>query len=100
MDNLSVQGIGVAKAAATQAVQAGKAGDTASFKSFLENSIKELNDANLKADQAIEQIAQGQVQDVHQVMLAIEKANLTFMTMMQVRNKLMDAYNEVMRMRF
>jgi flagellar hook-basal body complex protein FliE len=101
MDPISIQNISPAKAAEKAGLSAktDKAGATG-FKEMLENSIKEINDVNVKADQAIENIAQGQVQDVHQVMIAVEKANLTFMTMMQIRNKLMDAYKEVMNMRF
>lgn len=71
-----------------------------SFKDILQSSINEIKDMNEKADVAIEKLATGEVQDMHQVMLAIEKADLTFKTMMQIRNKLLDAYQEVMRMRF
>ena len=71
-----------------------------SFKDVLQSSMDEIKDMNEKADKALEQLVTGEVQDMHQVMLAIEKADLTFKTMMQIRNKLLDAYQEVMRMRF
>lgn len=101
MDEMSVQGIGAVKSAAAAAGGAvAGAGQPGEFKALLENSLKELNDVNAAADKTIEQIAQGEVKDMHQVMLAVEKANLTFSTMMQIRNKLLDAYKEVMQMRF
>ncbi len=71
-----------------------------SFQKVLESALDQMNEVNLKADQAIEKLATGEIQDVHQVMLAVEKANLTFTTMMQIRNKLIEAYNQVLQMRF
>jgi flagellar hook-basal body complex protein FliE len=43
-------------------------------------------------------VLSGEVQDVHSAMTAMQKADLSFQMMMQVRNKLIDAYHEVMRM--
>jgi flagellar hook-basal body complex protein FliE len=81
--------------------QGGAAGASGvDFKDVLSRSIKQLSEVNQNADQAIEQMATGELQDVHQVMIALEKASLTFKTMMQIRTKLLDAYQEVMRMRF
>jgi flagellar hook-basal body complex protein FliE len=40
----------------------------------------------------------GDIQDVHSAMIAVQKADLSFQMMMQVRNKLLDAYHEIMRM--
>lgn len=73
---------------------------TVDFKDILQSSIDEIKTMNEKADVALEKLATGEIQDMHQVMIAIEKADLTFKTMMQVRNKLLDAYQEVMKMRF
>lgn len=81
------------------AAQVGKT-DKESFAKLLSNSMKQIDEMNQGAEQAMENLAAGDVQDVHQVMLAMEKANLSFMTMMQVRNKLLQAYNEVMKIQF
>ncbi len=70
------------------------------FPKMLENSMNEISEMNKNADEALQKLVTGEVQDVHQVMVAMEKANLTFMTMMQIRNKLIDAYKEVMGMHF
>jgi flagellar hook-basal body complex protein FliE len=60
----------------------------------------QIQEMNTNAEASLEKLASGEVQDIHQVMIAVEKANLTFETMMQVRNKLLDAYKEIMNMRF
>lgn len=52
------------------------------------------------ADQKAEELAVGKRHDLHEVMIASQKADLSFRFLLQVRNKLLDAYNEVMRMQF
>jgi flagellar hook-basal body complex protein FliE len=91
-------------------VQAGKlpekaagifAGKTSgpSFKETLNTFMKDVNDLQLKADESIEKMVAGEITDVHQVMTAAEEANTAFNMMMEIRNKVMDAYQEVQRMR-
>jgi len=70
------------------------------FGKVLQNSISQIQEMNTNAEVSLEKLASGEVQDIHQVMIAVEKANITFETMMQVRNKLLDAYKEIMNMRF
>jgi flagellar hook-basal body complex protein FliE len=70
------------------------------FGKVLQNSINQIQEMNTNAEVSLEKLASGEVQDIHQVMIAVEKANLTFETMMQVRNKLLAAYNEIMNMKF
>jgi len=55
------------------------------------------NDLFTQADQATQAMALGQ-KDVHQAMIALEQANLAFRLMIQVRNKMISAYEEIMRM--
>jgi len=70
----------------------------ASFMDALKESIRQVNDAQLQADQAISDLTTGKQQDLHQTMIAIEKASLSFELMMQVRNKIVAAYEEISRM--
>ena len=51
-----------------------------------------------EADKAVEQLLSGEKQDVHEVMLSMAKADVSFRMMIEVRNKLVEAYQEVMRM--
>ena len=69
-----------------------------SFGEILKDSIAKVNNIQVEADRAIEGLASGSVKNVHDTMIAIEKANLSFNMMLQVRNKLLAAYEEVMRM--
>ena len=69
--------------------------------SFIENlqaSIAEVNNLQQEADQAIEALATGETKDIVQTMVAVEKANISFQLMTQVRNRIIEAYQEVMRM--
>lgn len=69
----------------------------ASFAETLKASIEEVNSIQHEADQAIEALVKGEDASIHDTMLAVEKADLSFRMMMQVRNKLLEAYREVMR---
>jgi flagellar hook-basal body complex protein FliE len=70
-----------------------------SFKETLNGFLKDVNQMQLKADESINKMAAGEITDVHQVMTAVEEANTAFNMMMEIRNKVMDAYQEVLRMR-
>lgn len=72
--------------------------DGNSFGAILKNSINEVNNFRQEADRAVEALASGNGKDIHQTMIAVEKAEVSFKLMMQVRNKIISAYEEVMRM--
>lgn len=67
------------------------------FADALKDSIDKVNTIQTEADQAIKGLATGQVNNIHDTMIAIEKANLSFNMMVQVRNKIVAAYEEIMR---
>lgn len=69
-----------------------------SFKALLSNALKEVDSAQKASDQQIQDVLSGDIQDVHSAMIAMQKADLSFQMMMQVRNKLIEAYHEVIRM--
>jgi len=68
------------------------------FAETLKESIIKVNDVQMQADQSIVDLTTGRNTDIHQTMIAVEKAEVTFQMMMQVRNKLISAYEEVSRM--
>jgi flagellar hook-basal body complex protein FliE len=76
---------------------AGPAGPA--FGDLLRQALDEANRLQSSADAAIQELAAGREGDVTEVMTAVEKADLAFRTLMQVRNKLVDAYEELMRLR-
>ena len=69
-----------------------------SFLDTLKDSIKKVGELEKEADKEVEKLAKMESDDVTSTMMAIEKADLTFQLMMQVRNKIIDAYQEIMRL--
>lgn len=69
-----------------------------SFVDVVERLLGDANSGQLQADQAIRELAMGKAENLHDVMLAVAKADLAFRTVLEVRNRLTDAYQEVMRM--
>ncbi|MGD8345272.1 MAG: flagellar hook-basal body complex protein FliE [Desulfobacterales bacterium] len=70
----------------------------ASFDSMLARSLNEVNQLHAAANDAVEKLASGQQKDIHQTMIALEKADVAFQLLMQVRNKIISAYETIMRM--
>lgn len=69
-----------------------------SFGEILGESLKEVNNLQLEADKAIEDFATGQTKNVHETMIALNKADTAFKMTMQVKNKIVEAYQEIIRM--
>jgi flagellar hook-basal body complex protein FliE len=89
-----------ARAAAGKSVKVQpNAQNVPSFKETLNSFMSDVNAMQKKADESIERMAAGEITDVHQVMEAAEEANVAFNMMMEIRNKVLDAYQEVMRIR-
>ena len=68
------------------------------FKSILADSIQQVQNSGDFATKTVEQFLSGENSDLHQVAIASQKAELTFEFFMQARNKVVQAYQEVMRM--
>jgi len=68
-----------------------------SFSTWLGEKVSETNTQLLKADEALKQLAFGQNVNLHQTMILLEQAKLSFQFLEQVRNRLMSAYQELMR---
>ena len=73
--------------------------DGPNFSDMFNGFMKDVNDMQLKADQSIQKMVSGEVKDVHQVMLAVGEAKVAFNLLLEIRNKTLDAYQEIMRMR-
>ncbi len=68
-----------------------------SFGDVIKQAIKRVDDMQIRADQSVEQLLKGET-GFHETMIALQKADISFRLLLQVRNKVMDAYREVMRM--
>ena len=78
--------------------QAGQA-DGPGFKDVLMKNIEQVNQLQQDAEKAIEDLASGRRDDVANVMIAKNKADLAFQMLVEVRNKMTDAYEEIKQMR-
>lgn len=85
-------------AASLNVAKPGGASESKGFGAVLKESMDEVNKLQLDADKSIEDLATGRNKNIHETMIAVSKADLAFRMTMQVRNKVMDAYQEVMRM--
>jgi len=68
------------------------------FGEALKNSIAEVNQAQTVADKAAEQVVAGETKNLHEAMIKLEEADISMRLMVQVRNKALEAYQEIMRM--
>lgn len=82
-----------------KAPQAPGAPDGPSFKDVLLKNIEQVNELQQDAEMAIEDLASGKRDDYANVMIAKQKADMAFQMLMQVRNKMVDAYEEVKQTR-
>jgi flagellar hook-basal body complex protein FliE len=65
---------------------------------FFSELVSKVNDMQTQSDQAIQGLATGENKNLHEVMISMEKASISFQFLSQVRNKAVEAYQEVMRM--
>lgn len=73
--------------------------ESASFKDVLMQNLDRVNRLQADAERAIEDLHAGKRDDVDGVLIAKQKADLAFQLLQQVRNKLVDAYEEIRQMR-
>ena len=69
-----------------------------SFGEIIRQSIAEVNQLQKEADDAVQNLNTGKNKDIHGTLIALEKADISFQLLMQVRNKIVAAYQEIMRM--
>jgi flagellar hook-basal body complex protein FliE len=68
-----------------------------SFSEILKDSINKVGELEKDANEQAEKLVKMDGQDIHNTMIAVEKADLSFQLMMQIRNKIISAYEEIMR---
>ncbi len=72
--------------------------DTQTFLGMLRQSVDQVNQHQHQADHAVKEMVAGRNKNIHETLLAVERADASLKLMMQVRNKILDAYREIMRM--
>jgi len=76
----------------------GKERKEENFIDFLKESLERVNQLQIEANEAVTAFSIGENIDIHKVMIAIEKANLSLSIVTEIRNRALDAYHEIMRM--
>ena len=69
-----------------------------SFEETMKKFINDVDSAQKFAGEPVEKLITGEIKDIHDVMVAVQKAGTSFELMMEMRNKMIEAYREVMRM--
>ncbi len=70
------------------------------FGKILSDAIKSVNDEQKSVEQLSDDFAQGKVSNIHELVVEAEKASISLRLTVEVRNKIVDAYREIMRMQF
>lgn len=99
MDIAAIQAVGVAPATlvrpeATATVSAPKS----NFVDWLDEQVRTVGNEIHSADREVQKLALGETENLHQVMLSLERARMSMDLLVQVRNRLLDAYQDVLRM--
>jgi flagellar hook-basal body complex protein FliE len=87
----------MAAAAHGQAPQP-SAGGSADFGKLLQSAVDKVNEAQVEAGKMSDAFEKGETTDLTQVMIALQKARISFQAMVEVRNKLVGAYQDIMNM--
>ena len=89
------QGVGPAGPARTGPTE----GSSKPFADYLAQKLEEVSDLQVNAEGEIQKLVSGQDTDLTSVVLAVRKADLAFKALMEIRNKLVDAYEEIIQAR-
>jgi flagellar hook-basal body complex protein FliE len=97
MDPIGIgRGLGISDAVAEKP-QTG-ASPASRFSDALRNAVDDVSRLQQTADKAIKEVQTGNTGSLHEAMIALEKADISFRTMLQFRNRFIEAYQEVMRL--
>ncbi len=78
--------------------EAKQANQGSGFKEYLKDCIQGVDNLQKEADRAAHELATGKVENVHQAMIAMEKADTSFRLMVEARNRIVQAYEEILKM--
>lgn len=80
------------------AVPSSRAQGARDFKDVFTRYLKDVDGLQLEADKAVRDLMVGKTENLHEVIASLSEADLTFRLMMQIRNRLVEAYQQIMRM--
>ncbi|MBU0552941.1 flagellar hook-basal body complex protein FliE [Myxococcota bacterium] len=76
----------------------GRPAPKAAFSAYLAAQLEQVNGLQVEADQAVADVATGKNGNIHEMMVALDKADVSFRMLGKVRSKVVEAYQEIMRM--
>lgn len=89
---------GTAVNALREGVRAPRSGGAERFGEALKQAIEDVDDLQQQGEAAQQAFARGEPIELHDVLIRVEEAEIAFKTMMEVRNKLVSAYQDILRM--
>lgn len=100
MSNVSFTGIPNAYVPSPSTLDVNNDSGATNFGDVLKNAVYTVNNSSDTAASQVNNLLQGHGGDINSVMIAVEKADVSFQLMMQVRNKIVNAYQEIEKMQF
>jgi flagellar hook-basal body complex protein FliE len=98
MDKISIQNISKAYPDLLTGNKQAQRVEGKSFSEIIKNSIDDVDKLQKDSDNVVRNLATGEERDIHKTMITMEKAEISFQLMMAVRNKIIAAYETIMRM--
>jgi flagellar hook-basal body complex protein FliE len=98
--NNAISGLRILPAEIDLPASAGRPTAESSFGDMLQDAFEHVDQLQQEANYKVRSMLEGTSGDVHNAMIAVQKADLSFELMMQVRNKMVQAYQEIERMQF
>jgi len=98
MDKISIQNISKAYPDLLTGNKQAKRIEDKSFGEIIKSSIADVNKLQKDSDNAVRNLVTGEETDIHKTMIIMEKAGISFQLTMAVRNKIIEAYETIMRM--
>lgn len=98
MDKISIQNVSKAYPGLLTRNKQDQGIEDKSFSEIIKSSIADVDKLQKESDNAVRNLATGEETDIHKTMITMEKAEISFQLMMAVRNKIITAYETIMRM--
>jgi flagellar hook-basal body complex protein FliE len=96
---MAIQGVNsINDIAAASVKTAGKTNDSVNFKDLLMDALNNVNTLEQESARMTEDFIAGRTDNIHSVLIASEKASISLQFIMEARNKVLEAYQEIMRM--
>jgi flagellar hook-basal body complex protein FliE len=98
MSDFSINSVDSLSAIANQQTARKPSEGSVDFGAVLQDAIQQVSALQNQAGDDVQKVLTGEITDIHSAMIAVQKADISFQMMMQVRNKIVSAYQEIMRM--